>query len=384
VYITINKHFRCTVAITTTIFIILLLSKTVFFGSLTFNSKNVWAETSNDITTTIINPTIDHISDILSNAASSSATATHVSKQDLKQILSQVFLLTEDKAGKDKAQQFLSHIAEQVALNPRGPVSQSLIRFVQEDNQEYALLNQTISAALVTNTPIPIALTAVALLTINEATENTIDTLSKHLASSTGISTEAYQEVLQQLSLSISNTDGKDKANELILYQLPQAVFQTHSTQIVQPLSSFAWNLQYGHISTLDDSSLQSSLTIIPPIGGSTYSSDSDYGNTISSPSSPFGSSLEEHSSPSTTANTPQQDLRSMDSMSGGSSDQGQQPSSPLGGSDSTPQQDLRSMDTGNDNLLSSSNNEGAIGSESSYGSSTPQEDLRSMDSTQP
>jgi hypothetical protein len=387
VYFTISKHFGCTVAVITTIFIILFISKTVFFGSLIFGSNNVWAETSNDITKTIINPTIDHISDIISNAAaSSSATATHVSKQDLKQTLSQVFLLSEDKAGKDKAQQFLSHIAEQVALNPRGPVPQSLIRFVQEDNQEYALLNQTISAALVTNTPIPIALTTVALSTINGATENTIDTLSKHLASSTGIGTEAYREVLQQLALSISNTDGKDKANELITYQLPQAVLQAHSRQIVQPLSSFAWNLQYGHISTLDDNSLQSSLTVIPSPGGSTYDSSSSYGNTMSSPNSPFGSPLEEHSSPLTTTNTPQQDLRSMDSMGGTSSDQGQQPSSPLGsGSDSTPQQDLRSMDSGNGNSLpSSSNNEGAGGSESSYSSTTPQEDLRSMDSSQP
>jgi hypothetical protein len=108
-------------------------------------------------------------------------------------------------------------------------------------------------------------------LTINGATESTIDTLSKYLASSTGIGTEAYQEVLQQLGLNISNTDGKDKANELILYQLPQAVLQAHSRQIVQLLSSFAWNLQYGHVSTLDDNSLQSSLTVILPPGSSTH-----------------------------------------------------------------------------------------------------------------
>jgi len=70
------------------------------------------------------------------------------------------FFCLKTKQAKTELNNFLSNIAEQVALNPK-------------------------------------------------ATENTIDTLSKYLASSTGISTESYQEILQQLALSVSNTDGK-------------------------------------------------------------------------------------------------------------------------------------------------------------------------------
>jgi len=396
-----------------TIFTILLVSKAFFLGTLTLNPITVLGlEASNNnnaiTTTTLINSTINRISDIVYNAAasSSSSSSSYISKQDVKQTLSQIILLTQLKAGQDRAQQFLSNIAEQVALNPKGSVSQSLIRFAQEDDRgRNMLLDQTISAALATNAPIPTALTIAAVLTINGATQNTIDTTSKYLASSTGIGAEVYQEVLQQLALRISNTDGKYRADDVINYQLPRAVLRGNTGQMVQPLSSFAWNLQYGHLNTFDEglsdvtigvlhgNTLQSSL-IGGPFSGGGNMYGSGVGGSIYAPSSPLGSYGEGYSPPSSLGSeTPQQDLRSMDSMSEPSSDQGQS-NSPFdsndngGDNNNTPQQDLRSMDLGNggDSFSSSSSDDASDGGgdgglESSDGGSTPQEDLRSMDS---
>jgi hypothetical protein len=389
------------------VFTVLLISKTVFLWTLTFNPTTALGLESNNnnnaiTTTTLINPTIDRISDIVYNAAAASSSSNYVSKQDIEQTISQILLTTQVKAGQDRAQQFLSHIAEQVALNPKGSVSQSLIRFAQEDDERRnMLLEQTISSALVTDAPIPTALTIAAVLTISEATQNTVDTMSRFLASSTGIGAEVYEEVLQQMALRISNTDGIYKANNIINYQLPQAVLQGNTRQMVQPLSSFAWNLQYGHINTFDEgmsdmtigilrgNTLQSSLIGVPFAGGNIYGGSS-IGGSIYAPSSPLGSYGEGYSPPSSLGSeTPQQDLRSMDSTGGSSSDQGQS-SSPSSSNDgdgghSTPQEDLRSMDAGNDNSFSSSNNDGSdAGSESSDSGGTPQEDLRSMDSSEP
>jgi hypothetical protein len=410
--IVVRKQLLRTLAIAT-VFTILLVSKIFFLETLTFNpiivlgleasnndnANNGNANNGNAITTTtLVNPTINRISDIVYNAASSSS--NYVSKQDVEQTISQIILLTQAKAGQDKAQQFLSSIAEQVALNPKGSVSQSLIRFAQEYDQERnRLLDQTISAALVTNSPVPSALTIAAVLTINGATENTVDTISRYLASSTGIGAEVYQEVLQQMALRISNTDGKYRANDIINYQLPRAVLQANTRQMVQPLSSFAWNLQYGHINTFDEgltdmtigilhgNTLQSSLIGVPFAGSNTYGSG--IGSSIYAPSSPLGSYGEGYSPPSSLGSeTPQQDLRSMDSMSESSTDQGQSNSQLDNGGDSnTPQQDLRSMDSGNDDSFPSGNNNEDIGSgqgeseSSDAGGGTPQEDLRSMDS---
>jgi hypothetical protein len=403
----VSRHISRTLAIAT-VFTVLLFSKVFFMGTLTLNPTTaLGVETTdnhNSITTTLVNPIINRISDIVYNAAvSPSSSSNYISKQDVEQTISQTILLTQAKAGQDKAQQFLSHIAEQVALNPKGSVSQSLIRFAQEDDQgRNKLLDQTISAALVTNSPIPTALTIAAVLTIGGATQNTVDTISRYLASSTGIGAEVYQEVLQQMALRISNTDGKYRANDIINYQLPRAVLQANTRQMAQPLSSFAWNLQYGNINTFDEglsdmtigilrgNTLQSSLIGVPFAGSNTYGSG--IGGSIYAPSSPTGSYGEGYSPPSSLGSeTPQQDLRSMDSKSESSSDQGQSNSQLDNGVDSnTPQQDLRSMDSGNDNSFSSGgNNEDSGGgggggggeSESSDGGSTPQEDLRSMDS---
>jgi hypothetical protein len=415
VRIIVNRQLPRTLAIAT-IFTILLVSKAFFSGTLTLNPVTVFGvETTNNnntlTTTTLINPTINRISDIVYNvAAASSSSSSYVSKQDVEQTVSQIIFMTQVKAGQDKAQQFLSNIAEQVALNPKGSVSQSLIRFAQEDDQgRNMLLDQTISAVLATNAPIPYALTNAAVLTINGATQNTIDTTSKYLASSTGIGSEVYREVLQQLALRISNTDGKYRADDIINYQLPRAVLQANAGQMVQPLSSFAWNLQYGHINTFDEglsdvtigvlrgNTLQSSLIGVPFGGGGNMyggSSSGGIGGSIYAPSSPLGSYGEGYSPPSSLGSeTPQQDLRSMDSMSESSSGQGQS-NSPLDSNDNggdnnnnTPQQDLRSMDSGNGgDSFSSSNSDDASGGaggglESSDGGSTPQEDLRSMDS---
>jgi uncharacterized membrane protein YgcG len=406
----VSRHISRTLAIAT-VFTVLLFSKVFFMGTLTLNPTTALGvettDNNNSITTTLVNPIINRISDIVYNAAvSPSSSSNYISKQDVEQTVSQIILLTQAKAGQDKAQQFLSHIAEQVALNPKGSVSQSLIRFAQEDDQgRNKLLDQTISAALVTNSPIPTALTIAAVLTIGGATQNTVDTISRYLASSTGIGTEVYQEVLQQMALRISNTDGKYRANDIINYQFPRAVLQANTGQMVQPLSSFAWNLQYGNINAFDEgltdmtigilrgNSLQSSLIGVPFAGSNTYGSG--IGGSIYAPSSPLGSYGEGYSPPSSLGSeTPQQDLRSMDSSSESSSNQGQS-NSPLdnGGDSNTPQQDLRSMDSGNDNSFSSGgNNEDSGGgggggggeSESSDGGSTPQEDLRSMDSSSP
>ena len=393
-----------------TVFTILLVSKVFFLGTLPFHPITVLGlEASNNnnnndsaiTTTTLVNPIINRISDIVYNAAASSS-SNYISKQDVEQTVSQIILLTQTKAGQDKAQQLLSSIAEQVALNPNGSVSQSLIRFAQEhDRERNMLLDQAISAALATNSPVPTALTIAAVLTINGATQNTVDTISRYLESSTGIGAEVYQEVLQQMALRISNTDGKYRANDIINYQLPQAVLQANTRQMVQPLSSFAWNLQYGNINTFDEglsdmtigilrgNTLQSSLIGVPFAGSNTYGSG--IGGSIYAPSSPTGSYGEGYSPPSSLGSeTPQQDLRSMDSKSESSSDQGQSNSQLDNGGDSnTPQQDLRSMDSGNDNSFSSGNNNEDSGggggeSESSDGGSTPQEDLRSMDSSSP
>ncbi|MBV9177067.1 MAG: hypothetical protein JO297_08510 [Nitrososphaeraceae archaeon] len=362
--------------------IILLISKSFSFETLDFNFKNVWAQTSdynNNVATT---STSNQIADIISTAVDT-ATA-NITKNDINQTLSQISLLTEAKAGKDNAQQFLSQIAAQVASNPKGSVAQSLIRLAQEHEQEHTLLNQTISAALTSNIPIPSTIISVALSTINGTTENTIDTISKYLASSTGISKEAYQDVLQQLALSISNTDGKEKADKLISQQLPIAIVQQDSRQIIQPLSAFAWDQQYGRFDTLDQgmsdittdilngNSLQSSLVVIPFPSGGIY--DSGGGSGISSGSTieppPFQDNPSYQQQTSSSPLTPQQDLRSMDSGGGGgslssSSDQGQP----------TPQQDLRSMDSGGGEASSDQ------GTASGGDSSTPQQDLRSMDS---
>ena len=394
-----------------TVFAILLVSKIFFLGTLTLNPTTVLGvEATNNnntiTTTTLINPTINRISDIVYNAAAAaSSSSNYVSKHDIEQTVSQIILLTQAKAGQDRSQQFLSNIAEQVALNPKGSVSQSLIRFAQEyDQARNMLLDQTISAAIVTSTPIPTALTIAAVLTISGTTQNTLDTISRYLASSTGIGAEVYQEVLQQLALRISNTDGKYRADDIINYQLPRAVLQAYTGQMVQPLSSFAWDLQYGHINTFDEglsdvtigilhgNTLQSSLIGVPFAGGNTYGS-SGIGGDIYYPTSPLGSSGEEYPSSSIGSETPQQDLRSIDSKLESSSDQGQS-NSPLdtndhGGDNNIPQQDLRSIDSGNDNSFSSRDNNdegggGGVGSESSDGSSTPQEDLRSMDSSTP
>jgi hypothetical protein len=409
-----SRQLPRTLAIAT-IFTVLLVSKAFFLGTFTLNPITVLgleASNNNNATTatTLINPTINRISAIVYNAAAaSSSSSNYISKQDVEQTVCQIILLAQVKAGQDKAQQFLSNIAEQVALNPKGSVSQSLIRFAQEDDQRRnMLLDQTISAALATNAPIPTALTIAAVLTINGATQNTIDTTSKYLASSTGIGTEVYQEVLQQLALRISNTDGKYRADDIINYQLPRAVLQANAGQMVQPLSSFAWNLQYGHINTLDEglsdvttgvlrgNTLQSSLIGVPFGGGNMYGGGSSdgIGGSIYAPSSPLGSYGEGYQPPSSLGSeTPQQDLRSMDSKSESSSDQGQS-NSPFNSNDNggdnnnnTPQQDLRSMDSGNGgDSFSSSNSDDASGGgggglESSDGGSTPQEDLRSMDS---
>jgi hypothetical protein len=411
-----SRQLPRTLAIAT-VLTILLVSKTFFLGTLTLNPIAVLGlEASNNnndavTTTTLINPTINRISDIVYNAAaaSSSSSSNYISKQDLERTVSQIILLAQVKAGQDKAQQFLSNIAEQVALNPKGSVSQSLIRFAQEDDQaRNMLLDQTISAALATNAPIPTALTIAAVLTINGATQNTIDTTSKYLSSSTGIGAEVYQEVLQQLALRISNTDGKYKADDIINYQLPREVLQANTGQMVQPLSSFAWNLRYGHINTFDEglsdvtigvlrgNTLQSSLIGVPFGGGNIYGggSSSGIGGSIYAPSSPLGSYGEGYQPPSSLGSeTPQQDLRSMDTMSESSSGQGQS-NSPSDSNDNggdnnnnTPQQDLRSMDSGNggDSFPSSNSDDasggGGAGLESSDGGSTPQEDLRSMDS---
>jgi hypothetical protein len=408
-----SRQLPRTLAIAT-VLTILLVSKTFFLGTLTLNPIAVLGlEASNNnndaiTTTTIINPTINRISDIVYNAAPPPppppSSSNYISKQDLEQTVSQIILLAQVKAGQDKAQQFLSNIAEQVALNPKGSVSQSLIRFAQEDDQaRNMLLDQTISAALATNAPIPTALTISAVLTINGATQNTIDTTSKYLASSTDIGAEVYQEVLQQLALRISNTDGKYRADDIINYQLPREVLQANTGQMAQPLSSFAWNLQYGNINTFDEglsdvtigvlhgNTLQSSLIGVPFSGGG---SSSGIGGSIYAPSSPLGSYGEGYQPPSSLGSeTPQQDLRSMDSMSESSSGQGQSnfpsDSNNNGGdnNNNTPQQDLRSMDSGNGGeSFPSSNSDDAGGSgggglESSDGGSTPQEDLRSMDS---
>ncbi len=404
----VSRQLPRTLAIAT-VFTILLVSKIFFLGTLPFNPTTaLGVETTNNtnsITTTLVNPTINRISDIVYNVASSSSSSSsnYISKQDVEQTVSQIILLTQSKAGQDKAEQFLSHIAEQVALNPKGSVSQSLIRFAQEFDQERnRLLDQTISAALVTNSPVPTALTIAAVLTISGETQNTVDTISRYLASSTSIGAEVYQEVLQQMALRISNTDGKYRANDIINYQLPQAVLQANTRQMVQPLSSFAWNLQYGNINTFDEglsdmtigilrgNTLQSSLIGVPFAGSNTYGSG--IGDSIYAPSSPTGSYGEGYSPPSSLGSeTPQQDLRSMDSKSESSSDQGQSSSQLDNGGDSnnTPQQDLRSMDSGNDNSFSSGNNNEESGggggeSESFDGGSTPQEDLRSMDSSSP
>jgi hypothetical protein len=384
--ITFNNHnTRWVTALIAAIAILLLISKTISLGTLTFDSRDAWAQTdNNNITTTT---TSNQIADIVvSNIA---AATSNVTKDDINQTLSQIALLTETKAGKDTAQHFLSQISEQVTSNPKGSVSQSLIRFAQEHNQEHALLNQTISSALSSNTPISATITSVALSTINGTTENTIDTISRYLASSTGISKQAYQEVLQQLALSISNTDGKDRADELINRQLPIDIIQQDARQIIQPLSAFAWDQQYGRFDTLDQgmsdittgilngNSLQSSLVVIPFPGSSTYNSDTTIGT------SPFGppplqdnSNHQQQPSSSSSPLTPQQDLRSLDSGGGGSlsssSDQG--PS--LGGGSSTPQQDLRSLDSGG----GGSSDQGQPSSLGG-GSSTPQQDLRSLDS---
>jgi hypothetical protein len=403
----VRRQLPGTVAIVT-VFTILLVSKVFFLGTLPFHPITVLGlESSNNnnstiTTTTLVNPTINRISDIVYNAAASSSTSSsnYISKQDVEQTVYQIILLTQAKAGQDKAQQFLSHIAEQVALNPNGSVSQSLIRFAQEYDQERnRLLDQTISAALVTNSPVPTALTIAAVLTIGGTTQNTVDTISRYLASSTGIGAEVYQEVLQQMALRISNTDGKYRANDIINYQLPRAVLQANTRQMAQPLSSFAWNLQYGNINTFDEglsdmtigilrgNTLQSSLIGVPFAGSNTYGSG--IGGSIYAPSSPLGSYGEGYSPPSSLGSeTPQQDLRSMDSSSESSSNQGQS-NSPLdnGGDSNTPQQDLRSMDSGNDNSFSSGNNNedsGGGGESVSDGDSTPQEDLRSMDSSSP
>jgi hypothetical protein len=168
---------------------------------------------------------------------------------------------------------------------------------------------------------------------------------------------------------------------------------------MVQPLSSFAWNLQYGNINTFDEglsdmtigilrgNTLQSSLIGVPFAGSNTYGSS--IGGSIYAPSLPLGSYGEGYSPPSSLGSeTPQQDLRSMDSKSESSSDQGQSNSQLDNGGDSnTPQQDLRSMDSGNDNSFSSGNNNedsGGGGESVSDGDSTPQQDLRSMDSSSP
>jgi hypothetical protein len=396
--IRISNHNTRLGTVLLSIAIILLISKSISFETLNF-TKDAWAQTSdynnnhNNVATSATTITSNQIADIISTAVDT--TNANITKNDINQTLSQISLLTEAKAGKDNAQQFLSQIAAQVASNPKGSVAQSLIRLAQEHDQEHTLLNQTISAALTSNIPIPSTIISVALSTINGTTENTIDTISKYLASSTGISREAYQQVLQQLALSISNTDGKDKADLLINQQLPIAIVQQDSRQIIQPLSAFAWDQQYGRFDTLDQgmsdittgilngNSLQSSLVVIPFPGSSTYD-NGDGGGGISGGStigtSPFGSPSPFQDNPSyqqqqqqqpSSPLTPQQDLRSMDSGGEGGS-----LSSPSDQGQPTPQQDLRSMDSGGGGA--SSDQGTASGGDSS---SPPQQDLRSMDS---
>jgi hypothetical protein len=379
VYTAINKHSQITLAI----ILFLVCSTSTLIGSFNLNLK-VSAQTDKPTITTRTTSDLitDHVATLVAKA-----NGLDFDKENIKQTLSQIDHLTEAKGGKDQSLKYLLQIEQETTLNPKGSVSQALIRFTQENKeqpyQENAFLDETIATALRLHTPLPDALTIAAVLTISTITQNTIDSISEDLSASTGISKTAYQEILQQLALDITNTDGKNKADLIINYRLPQYIAQQNARQIIiQPLSRFAWDHEYGHIDSLDQDIAditsdihygRSSFLLSPSIERPSFVSPSeDYPDHEQQYSSPF----------STTSATPHEDLRSLDSAGSFSSSSNENGQDSQLDNNNTPQQDLRSIDSGHsDGSLESNSNSGDSGEQDSSSiDDTPQQDLRSMD----